>query len=337
MRQELLFRGNFAPGSIKNYTLGRGHLNGLLVYSTANSPETRITVKRRVGKNTHLLVPNFRARDLRRISAIEQGYDYTTDNIFAGIGALLVSKAVATQAEVDASFGKPYGTIMPASMFYIPLGSIYNGSDSEIDITVACDKGWTKPETVAFYAISRDRVPDFMLQTDYSLLQEETHRSVDSLFLVGAEHTVPFETLDPSNIPDLTIQVTDDDSSSITDWVGMHAATQLFGMVESHQLTDIMVLYRKRDAIPADVFAKISGADASKVALVVRRIIFDQQQLSTHTLEELKSLVGRVQKLEQVAPDVAKALRHAGEIAKANQLASVAAEVAASNATDGLR
>lgn len=348
MRQELHFGGTYGPNAVKNYTIGRGHLNGLLFTMDNESAEHRLTIKRRVGKNVHLLVPNVRMIDLRRVSSIEYGYDFAGDGIIASLRELLTTDpdgagagaAYCTGARFDALVGNIFGGVAGGVMVYVPLGSIYNGSESELDITFTADAATPAGgHQVSMYGISRERVPDFMLQTDYSLQLEETHRSVDALYLVTKKATGNDGAFlnNLGRTPDLTVQLTDDDTSTLTNYSGLSAATNIFGAVESHINSSILVLYRRRDALPAEVFAKVSGTDSALVNLLVRRIIVDQGATSANTYEELKSLRERVQLMETRHPDVAKALRHAGEIAKSSDLAAVEAAVAQSNAADAVR
>lgn len=343
MRQSLLFGGTYAPGEVKSHTAQRGHLNGLLFIFENNSADNRLTVTRRVGRNTHLMVPNFRVRDLRRISNVEFGYDFTSDGVIARLNEGMKAKLTAagsvwTQADFDNYVQSVYGLVNGATMIYVPLGSIYLGDSSELDISFSCDKAWAQSYPVRCYAISNERRPDFMYQTDYSLQLEQTHRNVDALYLVTKAHTGQANShmnwLAPVRTPDITIQLVDDDEATLSDWSGHYAATNIFGRVEAHQTSEIAILYRRRDVLPAEVFAKITGNDAGLVELVVRRVVFDQGQVSANTLAELKQLTGRVAKLESSNPDAAKALRHAGEIGKSSQLSETAQVISSLNAAD---
>jgi hypothetical protein len=338
MRQDLLFGGTYAGGAVKNFTIGRGHLNGLLFQVGRNSSDTFLTIKRRVGRNTILLVPNVRVRDLRRISSIEYGYDHGADAVAEGINGLLKAKIPAsfTQADWDVYVTGNAGSTNITPMIYVDLGSIYLGGESELDITVTTDQAWGATQyPVRCYAITRERRPDFMLQTDYSLQLEETHRGVDALYLVGVDQGTYLNSL--GRVPDITVQLQDDDQSTLTDWQGLYCATNIFSAIEAHAQPDTLVIYRQRDALPADVFCKVMGADSNLVRLIVRKRVYSPSQVSSNTLEELRTLQARTARLEAMDPGTAKALRHTGALDQSSTLARAAESIAQSNAADGIR
>lgn len=334
IRQDALFAGNQTAGQQRQYTYNRGHLNGILIMmgTGGNSLENRLTIKRRVGDQVINLLPNVRINDLRRVSAIEYGYDNRSDP-WKQLKTLLRAQVPAiTDANWASTIEAVCGPTETLFTVFVPLGSIYLGTDSELDITLNVDPALAAPCPFQFYAISSDRVPDYNLTLDYSINLEQWHRGVESLYLVSRDASDLFGRTFTLGAPDLQVLVQDDDRETISDFYGYLAATNALGMVEGRVMGEILRIYQVRDPLPADVFMKVTGSWAQYVTPLVRRKVVSAPTVSANTVREVQSLAQRVEQLERTAPDVARALRHAGEIAKAEDLKAIAAAGAASNA-----
>ena len=335
MRQELIFRGSFSTGDVKFHTIGKGHLNGLLFYSSDTDPGYTVTIKRRTEHGTHVLCANMKAKDIQAISHLEGGVDEGSSRATEALGSQLVTKAVITQAEYDIVRAISGDQGMHA--VHLDLGSLYLGRQSELEITVNFSN-FEVGRVFAAYAVSVAKEPDQMYQYDVTADLEATHNNVDAVFLTSADGTNLIEVAADGTgaliSPDLTLQLEDSDSAWLTDILGLFVSTNVLAGIEGAASSRIFQLYRRPDALPAEVFVKLMGTDTNKVRLIVRRSKFDQRITSDQTVEELTKLRQRVEKIEREQPELAKALRHAGAAVKSEQLEQVEKAAKATNAAD---
>jgi hypothetical protein len=303
--------------------------------------EDRITVKRRTEQGTHVMVANQQLGDFVSISALERGYDSRDAQPLLDMVNMLVAKAVVTMDDYREHMEDSVGGA-GKTVFYIDLGSLYLGAESELEITVhlsgaagldADGQPVTATELYC-YAVSNIRTPDRMHVYDASHDYEAMHSQVDSVFLVPKNPAHHMLSWGPQKIYDLTVQITDSEGQWLTDTRGLFSATNIFEMVESRPSTQAFTLFRRQDAIPAQIYCKVMGEDAPKTRLVFRKVRFDQSVLSRNTAAELTKLRVRVEELERRDSETAKALRHAGELSKSSDLAVVESQVKASEARD---
>ena len=338
MAQELIFSGVVAQGAQRQYTLSRGHVNGLLI-RTAYDAGSTLTIKRRVDSKVLTLCSQFRLLDLRRIASLEYGLDYRSD-VASVIRQALVTKALMTAAEFNTAFTNAgLGSPDAHPFIYVPLGSMYLGSDSEIDITFTADSSasWGAGQDVRFYAFDNERVPDFSFQYDTVQNLEQQHQAVESLWLSHANNTNFIASITAAGGSyDLGVDYDDGDGMRNTDIHGLMAESNVFYNVESRQVSDVAAIYRNRDAIPRNVFLRVKGANTADARVIARRKVYTEAT-SRNTIKELDELAKRTAQLEATNSDLALQLRHAGELQKATDLALAAMQAKGSAAADAAK
>lgn len=325
MRTEMMTRKNIVASDTYQTTLSKGHLNGFIVVST--NPDfgaSKITIKRRNSQGpTTILASALPVDALARISDIERGFSYNTSR---GLQKMLTELAATSSqvANVEAVTGE-----LGLHMFFIDLGSIYLGSTSELDFSVAVD-ATLATGAYAVYRVTYAKTPDRMLQYDTSFDFEGTHHNVESIFFVYGNGSsiinVDDATLAQSGVlNDVTVQTEDGVDSLITDLQGAFAATCIFGEYSGTLDQKVTKIYQKPDALPTTVYCKVAfSGGVSGVYLVVRKIVFDAQATSNNTVTEAVKLAQRTAQLEATDPATARALRHAGEILPSGEIAAAA-------------
>lgn len=349
MRIERLFNTAAVPGGTFNHTVSRGHVNGLIVSSgwSFNNGD-RITVQRRTDRKTHILASAFPMMSLLALSGLENGLNSQASNAvgelvlqLAGEHADATEYKALTEGEYNAFIsrvGRAHG-----QYFYIPLGSLYLGKDSELDLEFVFGGSRGANQTIDVYAVRQgDLRPDVMLQYVQTTDLERHYANTDGIF-VARRDLAPLDQLTMSGgvvnqvFTDFDVYLEEQgESATLVDSKGVLAATNLFSKSEFTAQSHILQIYKSPDGLPRQVFCRISGANQGDIQLTHRLFLYDQPLVSRNTAEELDKLLARVEKLEREQPELAKALRHSGQVAKSEDLAAASAEVKKSNQADGI-
>lgn len=328
MRQERIYSGTVTAGQTVTHTLARGHLNGLLLVGAAIG-EGSITVKRRTDHGCAVLAANLGLQHVTRISDIDNGATASpavleslrnllvTDHDGAGAGTPVFTSAQFKQYVLD-NHGPQN---LPCA--FLNLGSIYLGQASDLELEAT----FTNAGEVRIYAVSAQKTPDMMLQYDQVSDREGHHVKVDALYVSASSGFLLTPDADGrySAAKDVTLQVEDEEGSYITDISGVVGAASVLGRTEDKIQSSAVRAYGAPQGIPANVFLRVSGANASDVVIIARKAVFDPDAVSVNTVRELRRLQSRLETLEKQEPAVARAYRHAGLTEKASTIASMIA------------
>lgn len=345
LRTDTLFAGNVVGGQTLNVQAERGHINGLLLYFSAYKHEgSTITVKRETAKRKYVLTSGLALSTVERVSAVEFGTSRLAGLAFFQLNELLKTKAVYTAQEFSDNVSEVSGQFHEY-MAYLPLGSLHLGQSS-LDVQVNIDAAAVASHACRIVAVSLNMVPDYMYGYDVPGVSDGVHHNVDAIYLVptGRNLLSAEENDSGSTSASITmgylsadVRLEDDLDETVADVQTLVAATNAFENQEGMPISHIAVAYRKPDAIPARVRAKLTGDDAGKLRFLVRREEREVDTVSYFTQDAAARMAERIAKLEKENADQAKALRHAGEIPTAAAMAATAAAAEASNKADGIK
>ena len=338
MRIETATRGTFTAGQTINHTIGKGHLNGLLFMSTSNSHDASITIRRRGKAETRVLAANLRMSEAFRISDLDFGYNLKFHGFLQKIYADLKAAAVTgftTDTKLQTEYETAFGQV-GVHFYYVDLGSLYLGDDSELAVTLQIGAGMSAG-AFGMWTVSAERRPDFMLQYDVVTDFDATHNDVDAIFLCNTGSEAQFFKVDEvtrliTSEDAVAVQIEDHNGSYLTDLMGLYTATNVFSEVEGLLDQRVTVIYRRPDPLPARVYCKVTGLVSSggqDWRLVVRKFVVDERLVSANTIDEAGRLAARLAELERTRPAVAKALRHAGLAVKSTSVAAAAVQLQA--------
>jgi hypothetical protein len=317
-----------AAGSVFNFQIQKGHVNGLLIVKGFEHANDMLTIQRHGSSRTHVLCASLRLSEFRGIQELEYGYgNFTSAYINRAF-----DNAGMTGASMDGNVDAILGLEANVPVYYVDMGSIYANS-GRVDITLQLDAAHSG--TIAAYGVSFDRRPDFMRQYSISGDFDQTVLGVDGVYL-SRNGGLPLSLVDHAGatltVPDLNIQVEDGDETFLSDWLGAFAASNVLGKVEGIAVQRVIKVYDKPDAVPRDVYIRLSGAAAtSDYRLIVCRTVIDQPILSANTLAEASAARLRLSRFEQRDPLTAKGMRHAGLIPHSVEVAAAEAAVRSSS------
>lgn len=338
MRTDLIQRGTYTAGQTINYTIGKGHLNGLMFLSTSNSLDATLTLRRRGVRETKVLANNLRISEAFRISDLEFGYNYKYGQMFEQLYADLKAAAVTgftTDTKLESTYEGTISGEMGLYFYYVDLGSLFLGTDSELVINFQVGSTMTAGN-YGIWSVSARRVPDFMFQYDVVTDFDSTQRNVDAIYLGNTGTKATFlEVNDSTKLISYeaatTVQLEDHNGPYISDLTGMLCATLIFGQTEGFADQRMVLLYKRPDSLPATVYCKVTGlpvGGGEDWRLIVRRFVADDLYVSTNTIEEATLFTRRLAELEQRDPALAKALRHRGDVPSSTTLAAQIVAVA---------
>lgn len=341
MKVDQIIRQNYAAGTTAQKTIGRGHLNGLLLMASGSIAGLTVTVKRRMNNGkVHVLASALTVGTLGRISDLEFGYSSTTGKAIQGIYTALIAKAGAVAgtpagatgyfAAADlTSFETSYGEL-GLTIAFLDLGSLYLGNEGELDVSVAMGSA-VGTGMLAVYTVSRLREPDKMFQYDLSFDWEATQKRVDSVYYGGLGGSGILATDDTTFLAtaesSVVMQYDDGEGTVICDVLGMYLATVVFSRAEAIVDQVFVKVYQRTDVVPRDVYLKVTGYDAANHFILIKRVLYDNEVLSAHTVIEGKNLAARIAELEASDPATAQALRHAGAIVRADAVRAAVSAV----------
>jgi len=328
MRNELLIGGNLARSQNHAVKIGRGHLNGLVVLVDRMTAEDRITIQRRTPRKTEVLLQNVPLFQLAAVSSVEIGYDSKAYEPIKDLAALIVTKGTFSAAEFNSNVREP-NALSDRVAFYIQLGSLYLGQDSELDISLTLGAGGSGgTEPLYIYRFSGAKLPDFMVQLDVVSDFDAHHPNVDKVFLVSK--TMDDALMSHTVARSIDVKVEDHEGPYLTDVRGLYLCTNLFETVEAMSRADIFEVYQRPDELPAQVHIKVSGADAALAQLLVRKLVFDRSLIAHHNLRNTELLSARLKALETAQPEVAAAMRESNLIPASGSVDRAISETLAS-------
>lgn len=297
-------------------TVGRGHLNSILI--SASHKDVEMTIRYRHSKGTTVIMQNFGFQDLFSISDFY--YGASNDNLDGLVTSIkAINQGLGAPIDIDSTNLK-YLNWFPAQHLgravKLDVGSLYLSGGDELVIS------WTAGTAVDMQisSCSENTLPARVKTYEVTYDLNQSHNMVQDIF--GRV------TFDPSNpvYPkdrEINFKVSDDENTYLANYYTLFGATALMGKLEIQSAANNMVLvYSNTDVLPKTVDVHVTGGDVGLLTMYVVREMVLVDTVSQNTVAEAKKQVERIAKLEKEEPELAKAYRHAGEIPKASELAS---------------
>lgn len=340
MKQDLLFRTSHpqAQGTEITRTFSRGQFNGLSLFiSQGIGKDDTMTVKIRGNDGTQYLIPRVPLHLLEQISDINNGFGRSglTHTVATLINTLQANATITEQQATTASerFSKYL------AMFAVDLGSVYLGDkEIEISISIAPVASATGTNNVEVYSYQTRTEPERYQKYDVSYDLEQPHKFVREAYIFTKEITASgnfrqFIDSVSGEPMDLSLEIDNEETVTNLSAEGIVMGSSIFGMLEDSAVTHIAKFYHETDALPAELHLKCLGQDAQKIAFL---LIKEELPItvSKNTLDSVKRLQRKVEKLERDSPSVAKAYRHAGRIPKSEDAKQIVEAVELNNKLD---
>lgn len=315
MKLDKLFSHSFNREGVsqKIHTLGKGKLTGFLVQTDNLFTSDKISVKVRGKERTEVLLNRTEMRFLDSYSNANLGTSYNL-----GLGRhinQLYEQMVSHVTGFAGGFAFDHfaGEL---DTVYVDVGHItLDLAEVEFKLETALTTGGESSGTYTVYAVHQETKPDFYKQYDITRDRDVVQRQISEIYFVSRTPIYQRGELKK----DIQFQIDTDEGTMLNDSLGALALTNIFGNIEHHQVL-LATLFREDSPIQGSCRVKIDGQLHDEDHLLfVRKII--PKEVSTATKNNLQELKTKVEKLERENGELAKRMRHSGDLVTSEELA----------------
>lgn len=331
MRQDILTKQivDRKKGGTVTYKMERGTAGELLFIIAGGSWNYKdiITVKLRHQAGVDVVIDRMPALLLAWLCDTKKGRPSIGTNNAAGV----IGEEQTADSIINA------GQTFFVNAFKVPLGHIaLNAATSELEITVELSKSFGNDVSVKLANIEPASGPDFILQYDKSNDLESTHLLVRELWFYGKNGDSLFKfapgivgSPTPVQGKDVTAMLYTDSDAYETDMEVLGANTSIDGQL-SHSVNNLVLAYQDLENLPTpSLRVKVSGDDIAQVGMLLIKEKMIQTLTSVSTIAQIDRALLKTEAIEKMAPDTAKAYRHAGAARPSAELADIKQAVVA--------
>jgi hypothetical protein len=337
MRLDLLKTANVdrSTDSSTQYQMVRGRLTDLLLINTTTwHYKDKITIKLRHEGGLRTIVDRVSALVLAQLCDLKQGMTTTGSPNYIGTPD-------GNNNENNGLIVVNQGIRFYLNAFTLPLGHITLNGSAQLEITIdsarmdqqtdAAGKAVAQPVgQIKISAIERKTVTDFLLCYDVSNDLEAQQSQIREIYLVGKNNVSFFkdgttqQNATTYGLPvakDITIKLGVDGEDSENDIEAYGALTAITGQL-TYQPNNIIRLFQDLESLPASVYVKVYGDNASDSAILYIREDQIPHMVAASIYTAVDKEQRRIEVLEQNEPEKARALIQSGKIASSAALAA---------------
>lgn len=282
-----------AGASQLSFQIGKGHVNSLLLATSHLNFNVTIKLKHKVGTGVEVIVGNVPLKLLNSVSNFMHG----------AASEKHIGEGVTEEAAELAAVG---------NICKLDLGSIFIESGEQLEVDIVSTTG---NADIIVWSVSDDWAPHQIITYLATSDLNVNYKYIQSLFAFHGGNNTQIGQYD------VVFQLTDSMGTLFFDYRGAYTASALIGRYEEAPDMNAVCLWANpAPSFPEDLQIQVSGTQAANVTLLAVSRIMIQELTSRNTLSLSEVLTARTQKLERTNPSFAKALRHAGEIVKSEEM-----------------
>lgn len=339
---ETIYRDTIAKNSTGTATVSVGHVNGVFINTKVIDSDTAwssgidgrtLTARLRTKKGTLTICQDIPLGLFKNLDATRSSGSMNIDYIYQEYITMLASAVVNSGVDMpndnwpELLFKRNRQPVnyLEGGVF-IDFGSIFLNQGDELSISLRQDNN-SEASEVTMMTYSTERSPHHCLTYEYR--QDDQVVIYDAMAVFGyypdkgvmdAKSRFVF-----SENPD--VQVRYRDSSFISSVVDLYSAESARTCGKKNIADAFFLLWENTGMqgmgiIPETVDVRTTGEGAEDLMIFSVSKVFIREKTSEANVNELEELRTRLEKLERQDPEKAKALRHAGDIPKAAEVAA---------------